>query len=145
MSDDRKTNEGSSFSDRLFEAFDEAGTENEAVVREELIALGVDPDEVVGTGLQMVHELLGQQKLLRARNKYRRVREAITGLTQYAANRADDIRSEIARTLAGEDNEHLVLIYHRKLESIEPEDLASLDDEKRLLKLLRYLDEVDEE
>lgn len=145
MKDDRKSDAGSSLPDRLFAAFEEADTESNAVVSEELTAFGVDTGQVVSDGLALVHSLLGQQKLLRAGDEFRRVRDAIAGLTQYATYRTQDIRDRIARGLAGEGNDRLVLIYHRKLESIEPEDLASLDDEKKLLQLIRQLKEADGE
>lgn len=144
MNKDSQSTRGSSLPDRLFRAFEEASTENDAVLREKLDTYGVDPDQVVEEGLKLVKGLLGQQKLVRAKGEYRRVRAAIQSLTQNAGDRAQDIRDRIARNLAGEGNEKLIRVYHRKLESLDAEDLASLDDEKKLLKLLRYLKETEE-
>lgn len=133
---------GSSLSDSLFRAFEEASLENDAAIREELAECGVDPGQVVEDGLHLVKTLLGQQKLRRAESEYQRIKEAIQEMAQNAGGWTADLLDKIARDLAGDegkDNEHLVGVFHRKLESIEPEDLASLDDEKKLLKIVRHL------
>jgi len=143
MNEDRKPKMESSLSERLFRAFEEAATENDAVVNEELIAYGVDPDEVVEEGLELVKNLLGKQKLYRAQDEYRRFRDAIQSVIQSTEDRTKDFRDRIARSLAGRGNERLIKVYHRKLESVELEDLASLDDEKTILELFRNLKEIE--
>jgi len=142
MPRNRRTDAGSSLTDRLFEAFDEASTENEAVMREELVELGMDPDHLVEEDLKLVKQLLGQQRLARADSEYQRVLGTIQAVKQSATEKLGDIRERIAKSLAGEENKQLVMVYHRKLEAFEPEDLVSLEDDKqKLLELIRMLKE----
>lgn len=144
MIGDRGSKMDSSLPDRLFAAFAEAAMENDSVVREELAALNIDHDQVVDDGLRLVKNLLGQQKQAQAQEALRRIKAAIQDLGQYASTRSEATRQKIAQTLAGDGNDQLCLVYFRKLETIEPEDLASLEDEKKLLKLLHYLQEPEE-
>ena len=133
MPRNHRTDADSSLTDRLFEAFEEASAENEAVMREELTELGMDPDRLVEEDLKLVKQLLGQQKLAIAEREYQRVLDAIQAVKGRTTENLGVIRERIAKSLAGEENEQLVMVFHRKLEAFEPEDLISLEDDKQKL------------
>ncbi|OFV79814.1 MAG: hypothetical protein A2W26_11580 [Acidobacteria bacterium RBG_16_64_8] len=128
------------FLDRLYEAFGEATSQNEQVLRESLSDEGIDPDDLVRRGLHLVRELSRQQRLVAARTRLDRVREVVKGVARSGERFTGDVRRAIASALAGEGEGALAQAYFRKLESVEPEDLQSLVDDAKILELLERID-----
>ena len=128
------------FLDRLYEAFDEATSQDDQTLRASLVEEGIDPDALVRRGLQLVQALSRQQSLAVARVRLDRVREVARALARSTESIGGDLRRAVAAALAGEAGEAVAQTYFRKLESVEAEDLQSLVDDAKILELLDKLD-----
>jgi hypothetical protein len=129
------------FLDRLFEAFGEAASQDDHLLRASLHDEGIDPDDVVRRGLQMIRNLSRQQRLLAARAQFERVRDVVRGLGGAARVFSGDVRTALAEALAGPGRTTAIQAYFRKLESVEPEDLMSLVDDAKILEFLEHLEQ----
>ena len=113
-------------------------------LKESVSDYGINPDQVLERGERLFSAFFNRQKLLQARNRLNRMRTIVAQINSDVFNSIQDIHKGLAHALSGETSGERYLAYHRKLESIGPKDLQSLDDDAALLEFLDKIDEVED-
>jgi len=133
---------GDNLFDRLYDALSE-GALDAATLRASLEADGVNVDRVVRQGEQLFATFLNQQRLVRARTQLDQVRTLLARISHAPLPSISALRDDFARALAGADTGDAYFAYYRKLQSIDPDDLASLPDDAAVVDFIARLDEQD--
>jgi hypothetical protein len=131
---------GDDLFDRLYDALSE-GALDAATLRASLEADGVNVDRLLGQGQQLFATFIRQQQLAHARERLDQVRSLLDRIKHAPLPSVGALRDEFARVLAGADTGKAYFAYHRKLESIDPDDLATLLDDAAVLDFIARLDE----
>jgi hypothetical protein len=142
MAEDGRDMPGDDLFDRLYNALSEGGSDA-ATLRTSLERDGVNVDRVLRQGLELFSTFVGQQQLARAREQLDQVRSLLTRIKHAPLPSVGALRDDFARALAGADTGDAYFAYYRKLESIDPDDLASLPDDAAVLDFISRLAEQD--
>ncbi len=137
-----KYNESEELLDRLFEGLSENADVN--LIQEELINSGIDMEKTIEDGQEIIASFLKRQKLAKGRAKFERIKKALADLHAGVTPSVEKARDAIARAVAGESSGHGFQVAHRKLESIEIEDLESLQDDAAILEFVLKFEEDEE-
>ncbi len=126
--------------DALFERLYDALSEGEASGVENLWKMlaesGVDVDRILAVGKKQFADFLAQQRVARARTRLDLARKALESVRAPAVESIDAIRNKLAQALSGASTGEAYAAYHRKLQSLEKEDVESLGDDSALLDFL---------
>lgn len=125
----------------LYETLDD-DTPDVPALRKLLEEQGIDVDETVSKGQRLFADHKKRKRLLAARRKLERVRQAVRTWSGSKKSSPSAIMEQIARALAGDSGEIVYQTYHRKLETVDPTDLQSLHDDAALLEFIARI-EVD--
>lgn len=136
--DERDLREDALF-ERLYDALSEEALSSGSL-RESLKSAGVDADSAVREGQKLFASFLAQQRLTRARQRLDRVRALIGSVTETAVSSMEAARDELARILAGAESGEKYLAFHRQLQKIDRDDLASLTDDAALIDFLDHFE-----
>lgn len=109
-------------------------------VRAFLKKRGIDVDGTVDHARQLIADSQSRRRLQEARERFERLREAIQGWTARERGSGSSVRDDLARALAGERGDIVYRAYHRKLEKVSHEDLASLNEDAELLEFLERME-----
>lgn len=142
MAEDGRDMPGDDLFDRLYDALSE-GMLDAATLRASLRADGVNVDRVLRQGQQLFSTFVSQQQLVRAREQLDQVRSLLTRIKHVQMPSTSALRDDFARALAGDDTGDAYFAYYRKLERIDPDDLASLPDDAAVVDFIARLDEQD--
>lgn len=142
MPDDR--NQVTEFLSQLHEGLTEESTDVAAASRE-LEAQGIDVDRVVSEGLHLIDESKKRRRLMQARHRLDRIREAVSGWSGTVERSAEKVKTDIARALAGDGGEPAFQAYYRKLSSVDPTDLESLTEDEQLIDFIAEIVAKEEE
>jgi len=145
MTKERKPRDEEEILERIYQAFADTSAASDECARETLTAAGIDVGDLAREGLDLVKMLSRKREFAKSRERFDRFREAMKGLDLSAEHAATDIKEAIAHAIQGRPEDQLVQAYFRKLESIEPDDLRSLEDDARLLDLWERLEEGSED
>lgn len=141
MPRDERRSERERLVEKLYDALGEEGVEDVDSMKVSLSEEGVDVDRAIREGKGLFSDFLKRQKLARAREKLVRIRSAVSEFVKSSDLSLDRAREEIARALAGDRGEEAYQAYHRKLGSVEEEDVKSLADDAALLEFVRKIEE----
>ena len=129
--------------DRLFKRLREALNDDQSqdldALRAEISDAGVNPDEVLARGLGLFDTFLKQQRLIHARQRLNLLRDAISDIRTNVTNNIDTAKRSISEALAVGQGEQQVLAFYQKLQSVERDDLLSLEDD---IALLEFIEEM---
>jgi len=131
--------------EQLLDALTEEEVEDAASMRVSLLEIGVDADRVAEKGKRLFSDFLKRQRLARAQEKLEHIRTVVRGFTRDAAQSLLQTREELARAFAGHGDQQGYLAYHRKLQSVEEEDIKSLGDDAALLRFIQDMEEDEEQ
>jgi len=140
MPQDRHDPGADALFERLYDALSEEDASSVDALRKRLAEFGIDVDRVLSTGRKQFANFLAQQRVARARARLDLLRQAMESVRASAVESIDAIRDELAQILAGASAGEAYVTYHRKLQSLEKEDLESLRDDSALLEFLSRFD-----
>ena len=131
---------------RLFDSFGEAVFDDPEMAREILSDAGLDTDRLAEEGAALARELYSTARLSAAAGRRAKAERTVAELRSVVAARihalGDDVRSTLARLLAGGDEVQLQA-HFRKLEEISEEDAIDMLTDAELLQLLEEMERDD--
>jgi hypothetical protein len=129
--------------ERLYDALSEGEVSSVEPLRKMLAESGLDVDRIVTAGKRQFADFLAQQRVAHARTRLDLVRKALESARASAVESIDAIRDKLAQALSGVSTGEAYVAYHRKLQSLEEEDVESLGDDSALLDFLARIDTED--
>lgn len=112
-------------------------------LRESLEEKGIDVEATLSRARRVIDRQRGIRRLAEAREKMARVRSAVLRWMEEGRQSVSAARDDIAQALAGDANAPAYQAYHRKLEEVSDEDLASLGDDAELLEFIERMEDDD--
>lgn len=132
---------------RLFDSFGEAAFDDPEMARDILSDAGLDADRLAEEGAALARSLYRAARLSAAADGRARAEQTVAKLRSIVAARVQalgDVRSTLARLLAGDDVVQLQA-HFRKLEEISEEDAIDMLTEAELLQALEKLDREEDD
>jgi len=136
MSTDRKLE----FLSNLYEALTDR-PHDPVQLRKSLEERGIDVEATLSKARDVVDQHRKARRLREAREKLARVQSALRRWTTEGRQSATAARDDIARALAEDAGVPAYQAYHRKLEEVSDEGLASLGDDAELLEFLERMED----
>jgi len=116
---------------------------------EHLNAIGIDPEKVTISGMNIVNQWKNKIRLERRKIQYQKIRAKFKGLwSTLAVTPAKDLKGTLVELLSNNDAE-LAKVYWHKLEDVNSTDLETMVKEQEVLDsfidLFAELDDLSEE
>ncbi len=127
---------------QLYEALED-DTPDVPALRRFLEEQGIDVNETVSNGRRLFADYKKRRRLLAARRKLERVRQAVRKWSGSKEPSPGKIMDQIARALTGDRGDIVYQTYYRRLEGVDRIDLQSLHDDATLLEFIARV-EVDD-
>lgn len=113
-------------------------------LRKSLEEREIDVDGTLSKARDMVNRHRKGRRLREAQERLARARSAVGQWMAEGRQSVTAVRDDIARALAGDTDAPAYQAYHRKLEKVSDEDLASLGEDASILEFIERI-EGDEE
>jgi hypothetical protein len=138
MSKTEPTGPSKEFLRSLVEAITDSAERDPEALREALREEGINHDELLREGLQLVHRLQRQQRFTLAKERREKMRKLVKEVTSQAyEGTKEDVLTSLRELFAGQEGSPAVQTYFHKLESLPERDLREMISEAEILKLLK--------
>lgn len=115
----------------MIDVISESIEEDPQLLKEALKEEGINHEQLVNEGLQLIHKLEREQRLAQAKERREKFLKFFRSIQSMPDTRT---RQELLEALRSDFGEELAVLHH-KLESIEDEDLRKIIEEAKRLKL----------